>query len=217
MIKKLAIAGAVVLLCACEGDVEQRNATTAAPVPTATPAAETETSLALNADGEVVYRQNCSSCHATGVGGAPVLGHVPSWATRAPEWSAVLKQHALEGFVSMPAKGGNPELSRGQVEAAVDYMLSAITAPSILAAGGADGRLVYLASCSKCHATGVGGAPVIGDNEAWAVRSYNWHTVLEQHANEGFLGMPAKGEQLQLFQQDIAAAVTFMVNWSKSN
>jgi cytochrome c5 len=29
--------------------------------------------------------------------------------------------------------------------------------------------------------------------------------------------MPAKGERLQPFQQDIAAAVTFMVNWSKSN
>jgi cytochrome c5 len=168
-------------------------------------------------DGEAVYRRHCGSCHETGEDGAPALDHVPSWASRSPDWSAVLDEHAAEGFLTMPAKGGNPDLSRAEVAAAVDYMVSRIMPPSLLAKGSANGRVVYQAACGKCHDTGTDGAPLIGDGEAWAVRSINWHTVMEEHANEGFLQMPAKGEQLQLFSEDVAAAVAFMVAWSRRN
>jgi cytochrome c5 len=172
---------------------------------------------AATLDGEVIYREHCAACHDDGLNGAPALDHVPSWASRSPDWSAVLKQHAMSGFITMPAAGGNPALSAAEVGAAVDYMLSRIRPPALPAGADPHGRVVYQAACSRCHDSGDGGAPMIGDEAAWAARSLNWHTVLEAHANGGYLSMPAKGEQLQLFERDVADAVAFIVAWSRRN
>lgn len=169
----------------------------------------------LAADGKAVYFAHCAGCHEEGVNGAPAIGDVPAWAARAPAWTAVLDQHAREGYLAMPARGGEPGPDDLQVSAAVDYMVSRIAPPSILSEGAAEGRLVYRAACSRCHDTGVDGAPVIGDSDAWAARSLNWHTVLEQHADEGFLSMPARGDALQLFREDVAAAVAYMAAWAR--
>lgn len=167
------------------------------------------------AHGTEVYARHCAPCHDSGLEGAPALDDVPAWAVRSPEWDAVLKQHAMDGFLGMPAKGASPTLSERDISLAVDHMVARIRPPSLLAAGGAQGRLVYQTTCARCHSGGVNDAPVIGDARAWAVRSVNWHTVLEQHANDGFLSMPGKGGELQLFREDIAAAVAFMIAWSR--
>ncbi|GEM_PF-458129 len=163
--------------------------------------------------GKVVYERECAGCHQSGLKGAPLLGHVPDWVARTPEWTAVLNEHASDGFLGMPAKGANPNLPEMEVKAAVDFMIGQIMPPSILAPGAAEGRLVYQTICKDCHNTGVNGAPIIGDRAAWAARSPNWHTVLQAHANEGFLRMPARGDQLQLFSDDIEAAIDFMLAW----
>lgn len=169
----------------------------------------------LAADGKVVYFDHCAGCHEEGANGAPAIDDVPAWAARAPAWTAVLEQHALKGYLDMPARGGETGLDDAEVTSAVDYMVSRIAPPSILSDGAAEGRLVYRAACSRCHDSGVDGAPVIGDSDAWAARSLNWHTVLEQHADEGFLSMPARGDALQLFRDDVAAAVAFMSAWAR--
>lgn len=167
------------------------------------------------ADGEALYWAHCAGCHEDGADGAPAIDDVPAWAARVPAWSAVLEQHARGGFLAMPARGGERTLNDADVKAAVDHMVERIAPPPVLDTQAAAGRVVYRAACSRCHDTGVDGAPVIGDAEAWAARSLNWHTVLEAHADEGFLSMPARGDALQLFREDVAAAVAFIAAWAR--
>lgn len=76
--------------------------------------------------GEGIYKNNCKVCHAQGINGAPVFGNKKNWAPRAPQGIDVLVEHASNGFGLMPAKGGNTDLTEGEVRAAITYMLSAI-------------------------------------------------------------------------------------------
>ena len=81
--------------------------------------------------GQETYNAACASCHDTGLDGAPVTGNLVDWVDRSPLWQAVLMEHAKEGYLEMPAKGGHPELSDRAVSSAVEYMLTS-TFPSRL-------------------------------------------------------------------------------------
>lgn len=80
------------------------------------------------------------------------------------------------------------------------------------------GPQVYNTACLACHGTGVGGAPILGDAGQWADRIAQGIDVLKQHALEGYTGstgfMPAKGGRLDLSDEEVAAAVEYMVNES---
>ena len=47
--------------------------------------------------------------------------------------------------------------------------------------------------CSACHATGVNGAPKVGDHAAWGPRIAQGKEVLYKDAIAGKGNMPAKG------------------------
>ena len=74
--------------------------------------------------GRETYEQVCASCHDENEDGAPAKGDRESWSNRSPLWAAVLFEHAKNGYLDMPAKGGHPELTERAVEAAGEYMLS---------------------------------------------------------------------------------------------
>ena len=74
--------------------------------------------------GEQVYNAVCTSCHQTGVAGAPKLGDKAAWAPHLMHGTAGLLQSALKGKGAMPPKGGNPSLSDDDVRAAVEFMVS---------------------------------------------------------------------------------------------
>lgn len=80
--------------------------------------------IAAPPDGKAVYMQICRACHATGVAGAPIMGHREAWAPRLSAGAEALLQSALRGKGGMPPKGGNPGLTDEQVRAAMDYMIS---------------------------------------------------------------------------------------------
>jgi cytochrome c5 len=73
--------------------------------------------------GRDVYEWACAACHDEGKEEAPRIGQKESWADRSPLWSAVLLEHAKQGWLDMPAKGGHPYLSDRAVQAAGEYML----------------------------------------------------------------------------------------------
>lgn len=73
--------------------------------------------------GGETYEKACASCHDKKVDGAPLKGDRESWSGRSPLWSAVLLEHARNGYLEMPPKGGQPGLSDEAVEAAGEYML----------------------------------------------------------------------------------------------
>jgi cytochrome c5 len=73
--------------------------------------------------GEDVYDWACASCHDEGLDGAPRTGQRSDWSDRSQLWSAVLIEHAKQGYLEMPAKGAHPYLSDRAVQAASEYML----------------------------------------------------------------------------------------------
>jgi cytochrome c5 len=81
--------------------------------------------------------------------------------------------------------------------------------------GPRSGDDVYKTSCMACHDTGAAGAPKKGDKAAWAPRlAQGMHTIYG-HAINGFNGMPPKGTCMTCSDDDIKAAVDFMVEASK--
>src|SRR5215212_10398772 len=80
------------------------------------------------ASGQQTFAQVCSSCHQSGAMGAPKFGSKADWAPRIKKGKQTLYTHAINGFKAMPPKGGQPSLSDADVKAAVDYMVSAVTA-----------------------------------------------------------------------------------------
>ncbi len=82
------------------------------------------------------------------------------------------------------------------------------------------GPQVYNAVCIACHAPpGVGGAPPLGDVEAWAPRLSKGIDTLHMHALMGFQGekgfMPPKGGRVDLSDEEITSAVDYIVSQAK--
>ena len=82
------------------------------------------------------------------------------------------------------------------------------------AAGGADGKKVYEATCQACHGGAVPGIPHVGKKEDWAPRIKQGKDTLHKHALEGFNAMPAKGGNGSLSDDEVKAAVDYMANQS---
>ena len=86
--------------------------------------------------------------------------------------------------------------------------------PPVLAA--LSGEEVYNSACIACHMTGAGGAPLLSDVDAWEARVAQGTPVLIQRAVEGYMGeigiMPAKGGRLDLSDEEVEAAVIYMLD-----
>lgn len=73
--------------------------------------------------GEEVFTAVCSSCHNAGVMGAPKFGDAGAWAPRIEKGLDTLVDHAVNGFNSMPAKGGCSSCPDEEIQSAVEYMV----------------------------------------------------------------------------------------------
>ena len=91
-------------------------------------AADTNFEVTSTGYGEQAYNEYCAGCHETGMLGAPVVGESEDWESRSDLWDAVLFDHAITGYLEMPAKGGRNDLPDDVVKAAAEYMLQ-ITYP----------------------------------------------------------------------------------------
>lgn len=93
----------------------------------------------------------------------------------------------------------------------------AAAASAAPAAGGAarSGDAVYTASCSACHGTGAAGSPKFGDKGAWGPRIAQGKATLYTHALGGIRAMPPKGMCMTCSDDEIKAAVDYMVSKAK--
>jgi cytochrome c5 len=92
---------------------------------------------------------------------------------------------------------------------------AASAAPVIVQASAADlikGEKIYTATCLSCHGAGVLGAPKLADKAAWVPRLAKGNAVLQANALNGFNMMPAKGGNAMLKDDDVKAAVDYMLS-----
>lgn len=79
----------------------------------------------------------------------------------------------------------------------------------------ADGKAIYTQICRACHATGVAGAPVLGDRNAWSARLSNGFDALLNSALRGKGGMPPKGGNPGLTDRQVRDALEYMISQSQ--
>lgn len=75
--------------------------------------------------GENTYNRFCFSCHAGGVGGAPIPGDADAWAPRLGKGRDALIQSVKDGMPpGMPPMGLCMSCTDEELAEAVDYMLA---------------------------------------------------------------------------------------------
>ena len=132
-------------------------------------------------------------------------------------------QQFLDGFVLVLGMLiaidalGSEELAATQdaSNSTSEVVAAPVSTPEAVAAP-LTGPQVYQAVCIACHAApGVGGAPALGDRNAWAPRIAQGMDTLIVHALQGFSGstgvMPRKGDRLDLSDGEVIAAIEYMV------
>ncbi len=79
-------------------------------------------------------------------------------------------------------------------------------------ASGLDGEALYAkASCGACHSAGIAGAPATGDSNAWTARLAKGTDALYASAINGLGAMPPKGGRFNFSDEEIKAAVDYMI------
>ena len=95
---------------------------------------------------------------------------------------------------------------------------SAEPAPVASAAGTGDlvkGEQIYTSTCLACHGAGVLGAPKFGDKAVWGSRIAQGIDTLHTNSINGIRMMPPKGGNATLKDEDVKAAVDYMVSMVK--
>ncbi|MCF6191489.1 MAG: c-type cytochrome [Cocleimonas sp.] len=105
-----------------------------------------------------------------------------------------------------------PEATTPPVEATAPVVAASTSTP---AASLETGKNIYNTACFACHATGVAGSPKLGDKEAWAPRIATGMEALYTTSLNGKGAMPPKGGNMALEDDDVKAAVDYMVNAAK--
>ncbi len=173
---------------------------------------------AAQRSGKDVVESTCASCHATGEKGAPKIGDQKAWSKRSAAGLSSLTQNALKGIRNMPGHGGNPGLSDLELARGVAYMVNQSggkwTEPKTAAdlKGERSGAQVVKAQCAKCHQDGKGGAPKVGDREAWSKRLSQGIDHATRSAIAGHGGMPPRGDKADLTDGEVRAAILYMLN-----
>jgi cytochrome c5 len=193
--------------------------------------ATAESGAKAEKSGEEVVKAVCAMCHEAGLMNSPKLGDKTQWAPRIAQGYETLVKHALEGIRTMPARGGNPALTDGEIANAVTHMANAAGAKFIAStpkaaepvpaaaetkpaepAVGKGGEEVYKAACAMCHTPGLMNAPKLGDKAQWEPRIKQGHDTLVTNATKGIRMMPAKGGNPTLTDAEVAGAVKYMAN-----
>lgn len=123
--------------------------------------------------------------------------------------------------VAAPAASEEPVAEPAAIEEATPSEAAAESAVEEPAAAEATldlakGEEVYKTACVVCHGMGIAGAPKSGSKEHWQPRIDKGMEALYSNAINGYQGesgvMPAKGGNTALSDDDVKAAVAYMVS-----
>ena len=108
------------------------------------------------------------------------------------------------------APAAAPPQAQAQAPAPAQQQAQA-PAPKAEAAVNPVGEKLYKATCFACHGTGVAGAPKLGDKAAWEPYLKTGMDAMVKVAITGKGAMPPKGGAANASEEDIRAAVEYMV------
>ena len=74
------------------------------------------------------------------------------------------------------------------------------------------GETTFNNVCKVCHMQAINGAPILGNEKMWAPRKGQGLDVLVEHATNGYGLMPPKGGREDLTEEEIRAAIKFMLS-----
>ena len=147
-------------------------------------------------------------------------------------WPVIAAIVALTLFsLTQPAPGSYGSLTRsdegaGSVDARIAKVgalnlagqaatqTASAEAPAPAAAATGEVPALYKKSCAMCHGTGAGGAPKVGDKDAWAPRIATGMDELMKVAINGRGGMPARGGT-KASDDELKTVVEYMVAHSQ--
>lgn len=135
----------------------------------------------------------------------PTAPEAPSAAT-APEAPAAPET---------PAAPEKPAVTETAEAAPADAAPAAEVAAAAPSHAGINGEKIYKGLCFSCHDVGVAGAPKLGDVAAWTDRIAAGTESLYNNSINGKGAMPAKGGNPALSDDEIKAAVDYMVQQSQ--
>ena len=176
--------------------------------------------LAEDRSGETVVATVCANCHATGRDGAPRIGDAKAWEARSKRGLSSLTGSAVQGVRKMPPHGGKLDVTDLEIKHAITFIVNQSGGHWIdpidrrKPPAERTGESIVKAQCSKCHATGVNGAPKIGDKDAWIRRASLGFDSVVKSAIHGHGAMPARGGMADLTDAEMRAAVTYMFQTS---
>ncbi|MEL6197995.1 MAG: cytochrome-c oxidase, cbb3-type subunit III [Pseudomonadota bacterium] len=132
--------------------------------------ADAELNQFAQAGGAAVFRTNCSQCHGAGAAGVQAAGY-PNLRDDAWLWGGTLEEieHTIRHgirydgdldtrFSEMPAFGKMDILTREEIDATADYVLSL----SGQAEANAQGETIFIEQCAACHGDAGEGIPELG-------------------------------------------------------
>lgn len=129
------------------------------------------------------------------------------WVQTQPETEQqVIERIAPVGRVALP--GDDEQLPAAAATPTVAPVAEKLTGPQ-----------VYNAACLACHGPGIAGAPRTGEAGDWTARLDQGMDIIYRHAIEGYTGsagyMPPKGGRTDLSDDEVIAAVDFMIAESR--
>lgn len=166
--------------------------------------------------GKEVVESVCAACHATGALNAPKIGDKAAWGKLIKEGLGKITKDAINGIRQMPPRGGNPDLTDTEVERAVVFMANQAGASWVepasktAAAPARSGGDIVKAQCVKCHESSEGGAPKIGDRNAWIPRVKRGVDAVVASAIKGHGAMQARGGMADLTDAELRSAILYM-------
>ncbi|HCW22086.1 c-type cytochrome [Achromobacter sp.] len=141
-----------------------------------------------------------------------------------PEPAAPAEDGAKKEAAAAPAAAPAPAAAApaaaapaaaAQAPAPAPAPAAAPAAPQTTAAVNPAGEKLYKSVCFACHATGVANAPKFGDKAAWDPYIKTGMDAMVKVAMQGKPPMPPKGGAANASEDDIRAAVQYMVDAAK--
>jgi cytochrome c5 len=125
----------------------------------------------------------------------------PTQETAAPEEAAPSPVEAPAAEPAEPQVAAEPPAAE----------VPAAEKPADTQTASADGEKIYKTYCHVCHAAGIAGAPKLGDKDLWAPRIAKGNDAMFSSVKNGLKTMPPKGTCMGCSDDELRAAMEYMV------